>query len=59
MWLATFIVEETSYGMQRLALSPAFPHQSLVGFRVLNPRPALHEQHPPLYTESLGVAPTD
>jgi hypothetical protein len=40
-------------------LSPVFPHQSLVGFCVSDPGPALHEQHPPLYIESLGVASTD
>jgi hypothetical protein len=52
-------IEETSYGVQRLTLSPSFPHQSLIGICVLNPCPALHEQHPPLYTESLDVASTD
>ena len=29
-----------------------------IGLRVLNPRPVLHVQHPPLYIESLGVAST-
>jgi hypothetical protein len=41
-------IEEASDGVQRLALSPAFPHQRLVSVCVLDPRPALHGNIPPL-----------
>src|SRR4030095_15507852 len=45
-------IKKTSDGVERLTLAPALPHQSLVGLCVLNPRPALHEQHPPSIRES-------
>ena len=51
-------LEEPSDRVQGLTLTPALPHQRLIGFGVLDPPPVLHMQHPPLYDESLGVAST-
>jgi hypothetical protein len=42
--------------VQRITLLPAIPHQSFVRFGVVNPLSILHLQHPPLYTQRLGVA---
>ena len=42
-------VKEPRDRAQGLTFLPAVPHQGLLFFRVIDPRPILHWQHPPLY----------
>jgi hypothetical protein len=44
---------------QGLTILPAVPHQCFVSLAVITPRSLLHLQHPPLYSQRLGVASTD
>ena len=51
--------QETEHHRCTIAPPPPLPHQGLVRLGVMDPRPILHTQHPPLNHESLGVASTD
>jgi hypothetical protein len=52
-------IEKARNLMQRIAFLPTIPHQVFLLGAVVNPSSLLHLQHPPLYTQSLGVASTD
>jgi hypothetical protein len=44
--------------VQCIAFLPAIPHQGLVRFGVVKSLPVIHRQHPPPYTQTVGVAST-